>query len=79
MTASTVRHLLEKAISHFGSEAKLGQATGYSQHAVWMAKARGRVTAEMAVAIDRATGGEVRKSALRPDIFSDCGCTKEHA
>lgn len=79
MTAGTVRELLEKAIRYIGSETKLGQATGYSQHAIWRAKKHGKVTAEMAVAIDRATNGEIPKSALRPDIFFDCCGAREHA
>lgn len=64
-----VRELLTAAIAEAGSEEKLGKASGYSQNAIWQAKRRGRVTAEMAAAIDRATGGRVPKSALRPDLF----------
>lgn len=79
MTAGTVRELLEKAIRHAGSETKLGQATGYSQNAIWQAKKKGKVSPEMAIAIDRATKGEVPKTALRPDIFFDCCRAREDA
>lgn len=63
------RSLVERAIQMFGSEAKLGKAIGRSQNAVWQAKRRGRVTAEMAIAIDEATEGVVSRHQLRPDIF----------
>lgn len=63
--------LLEAAITISGSEAKLGKATGYSQNAIWHAKTKGRVSAEMAAAIHRATNGAVAKNMLRPDIYSE--------
>lgn len=79
MTVSTVKQLIQKAVDYHGTETKLGQATGYSQNAIWQALKKGRVSAEMAVAIDRATNGEVSKSALRPDLWTECCCAKEHA
>jgi len=63
------RKSMERAIAIFGSEAKLGEAIGYTQHAVWRAKRSGRPSAEMAVAIDLATNGIVSRYALRPDVF----------
>lgn len=61
------------AIETFGSEAKLAQALGVSQAAVNKAKRSvergGRVSAFMAHALDKATGGKVAKHALRPDLF----------
>lgn len=60
-----------RAIKIAGSEAKLGAATGYSQHAIWQAKRKGRVSAEMAVRIERATQGLVSKAELRPDLFAE--------
>jgi DNA-binding transcriptional regulator YdaS (Cro superfamily) len=60
---------IEAAIRHAGSEAKLGAATGFSQHAIWRAKRRGSVTPAMALAIHRATGGAVPASLLRPDLW----------
>jgi len=65
-----VRDLLEIAIKRAGSEAKLGKLAGYTQNAIWQAKERGTITAEMAVAIDRATDGAVTKEMLRPDLFN---------
>lgn len=64
-----VRDHIEEAIRYAGSEAKLGEATGYSQHAIWRAKVRGSVTPEMALRIHRATKGGVPASALRPDLW----------
>lgn len=64
-----VRDLIRQAIEFYGSEAKLGRAIGCTQNAVWQAKKRGRVSAEMAVNIDRVTGGSVPKEKLRPDLF----------
>lgn len=63
--------LLNEAIAACGSQAKLGKATGRSQNAVWHARSTGRVTAEFALAIDKATNGLVPKEALRPDVYSD--------
>lgn len=67
---SNVTDLILQAIALAGSEAKLGKAAGVSQHAIWSAKKKGRVSAELAAAIDRATGGVVSRSALRPDVFA---------
>ena len=67
--AREVRRLIEAAIVIAGSEQKLGRAAGYTQNAIWHAKSKGRVSAEMAVGIDRATNGAVSRSRLRPDLF----------
>lgn len=64
-----VRQHLEDAIRRAGSEAKLGEVTGYSQHAIWRAKRRGSVTAEMALRFHEK--GIVPRSKLRPDLWSD--------
>lgn len=63
------RYYIELAIGFAGSEAALAEATGYSQNAIWAAKQRGLVTAEMALAIDRALHGAVSASDLRPDLW----------
>ena len=61
---------LNKAIKIFGNQSRLAVALGCSQHAVWSAVKRGRVSAQMAVAIERATRGAVKRAQLRPDLFS---------
>lgn len=57
---------IERAIAKAGSEAKLGELTGYSQVAINKAKRR-RVSAEMAVAIEKAIG--IPRAEFRPDLF----------
>jgi len=64
-----IREHIESAIKITGSETKLGEATGYSQHAIWRAKRRGSVSPEMALAIHRATNGAVPACVLRPDLW----------
>lgn len=68
-TDDAVRSLIEDAIKLAGSEKKLGDLCGCSQNAIWNAKRAGRVSAELAVAIDRATAGQIPKHQLRPDLF----------
>jgi len=63
--------LIAQAIDVVGSQAALGRATGRSQNAVWHALKVGRVTAEFAADIDRATHGRIPKTRLRPDVFGE--------
>lgn len=60
---------LSRAVEIAGSQHKLAEAIGYSQHAVWHALRRGRVSAEMALKIEKVTAGEVSAADLRPDLF----------
>lgn len=63
------RTLIERAIEIHGSQAKLADAIGCSQQQIsYMLKAD-RVSAEMATKIETVTGGKVRRSELRPDLF----------
>jgi DNA-binding transcriptional regulator YdaS (Cro superfamily) len=57
------------AIAVKGSQHKLASACGFSQPSISKAKLRGRVSAELALAIHRATGGVVPACALRPDLW----------
>lgn len=70
-SANTMQQIdyLARAVAIFGNQSKLAVAIGYSQHAVWHAFKRGRVSPEMAVAIHKATAGKIKKQHLRPDIF----------
>lgn len=63
-----VRALLEQAIKFAGSQAKLAEACGIKQASIWAAKDNGRVSAELAISIHQATGGEVSAHELRPDL-----------
>jgi DNA-binding transcriptional regulator YdaS (Cro superfamily) len=67
MDATTTTPLDDAITRAGGTEAKLAARIGYSQVAVNKAKRRGEVTAEMAVAIDKAGLGS--KHVLRPDLF----------
>lgn len=61
---------LTRAIALAGSEAKLGNLAGVSQNAIWNAKVKGRVSAELAVAIELGLRGQVTRAELRPDLFA---------
>lgn len=67
--SDTLESLFRKAIELAGSETRLAKAIGFSQHAVWHARRKGKPSAEMAVAIDRFTEGKVSKQDLRPDLW----------
>lgn len=68
------RPLIKRAISLLGSQQKLAELTGLSQQGVsYLLNQAPRVTAEVAVAIERATSGQIRKADLRPDIFNPTG------
>lgn len=71
-----VTRLLERAIAIAGSEAKLGAMIGKSQNAIWSAKRKGRVSAEIAIGIHRVTNGVIAKEDLRPDLFERDGMAK---
>lgn len=61
---------INKAISLLGSQAKLATAAGLSQPAIFkMSKGKTRPSASSAIAIEKATNGEIKREQLRPDIF----------
>ena len=72
---ANVTTLIEQAIAMYGTEAKLAAAVGCSQPAINIAKRRGGVGAEMAIAIHRATDGRVAKWKLRPDLWTPSDST----
>lgn len=62
--------LIERAIQVVGRQADLADAAGVVQQTISKAlHCEIAVSAELAVAIDRATNGAVPRHALRPDIF----------
>lgn len=65
----SVRDALEEAVKIVGSQAKLGDACGVTQTTIWRALQSGTVSAELALAIARATKGKIKKSHLRPDLW----------
>lgn len=62
------RRMMERAIKLFGSEQAVGDAIGYSQHAVNRAKATGVITTRMAYALHSATDGELDCKLLCPEL-----------
>jgi hypothetical protein len=62
------RELIKRAIALYGSEAKLGEAIGYTQNGIHRAKARGKVTWEMATLIHHVTNGAINKFELCPEM-----------
>lgn len=59
---------MDKAVARFGSEAKLGLVTGYTQHGINRARRSGRVTPLLAYRIHIATEGEIDCILLCPDL-----------
>ena len=69
----TISHIA-KAIEIAGSQVRLGELSGLSQQFISkLATGQRAVTAETAMAIDKATNGGVSKSILRPDLWPDDG------
>ena len=70
---SDFRNLVSKAVKIAGSQRKLAKASGLSQSYIsWLllyAESRSAVSAESAIAFERATGGAVTREQLRPDLF----------
>ncbi len=69
--SSSSSALLQLAVDMFGSQAKLAAAVGLSQPAISLAIRTGRVSAELATKVHRATGGAVHRASLCPEIFGD--------
>lgn len=54
------------------SQAEFARRVGVSEGLVWQwINGRTAITAEKAVAIERATEGELSREALRPDVFGE--------
>ena len=61
---------IEAAVQLKGSQLKLAEAAGCSQqHISYLLHQAVGISAEMAAAIDRATGGQVPRAIMRPDLF----------
>lgn len=63
---------LEKAVEIAGSQAELARRIGKKQAHVWNWLNRdNEVPAEAVIPIEAATGGEVTRHDLRPDLYPD--------
>lgn len=59
------------ALKHFdGSQSAMARAVGVTQPAIRKALHAKRVSAELAVKIETATGGAISRQTLRPDLWS---------
>ncbi len=68
----TFRDHIERAISIVGSQQKLAEKIDLSQQGIsFLLNDAKNIKAEIALKIERATGGEVTRAELRPDIFGD--------
>jgi DNA-binding transcriptional regulator YdaS (Cro superfamily) len=67
---SDFRDHVQHAVELAGSQKKLAEALGCSQQAISkLLNEATSISAEMAIRIDRATGGKVAAHTLRPDLF----------
>lgn len=72
--------LIARAIEALGTQKKLADAAGVEQQTISkLLNGQRRITAEMAVAIERATAGQVPRQELRPDIFKPASADSEAA
>lgn len=67
----TLQSYIEQAVTQHGSQAKLAAAAGVSQQQIAYLLKASSISVEMAVKIDKATGGAVSKHDLRPDFFGE--------
>lgn len=64
-----LRDHIERAIGHYGSQAKLAEALRCSQQQISYLLKADSISVVMAKKIDEATAGTVSKHDLRPDFF----------
>lgn len=71
---ATFKEHVKRAVDLKGSQAKLADAAGCSQQQIaYLLNYASGISAEMAIAIDKATEGEVSRVELRPDLFGQQG------
>jgi len=67
---SALRTHIERAVTMHGSQVKLAKEVGCSQQYIsWLLKDGGQISAEMAIAFEKATNSGISRHDLRPDIF----------
>lgn len=59
---------LAELIKHYGSQAELGRAIGESRQVVQNWVARGRISAQAAIKVEKATEGKFTKRYMRPAV-----------
>lgn len=69
---------LDRAIDKAGGVSKLADAIGLKPNVVSNWRLRKQVPAERCVAIEDATGGQVTRHDLRPDVFGPAPTTLDN-
>lgn len=65
------REHVKRAITICGSQKALAEKIGLSQPGVsWLINEATQISAELSVAIERATDGQITRIDLRPDLFA---------
>ena len=59
---------LNRVIEFFGTATRLADAIGVTKSAVSQWVIRGKISATMAIEVERVTNGEFKKENLRPDV-----------
>jgi len=67
----TNRSLVEKAIKKAGGAAALAKRLGISEQAFTYWKRKGRIPSDRVIGVEKATGGQVTRQQLRPDLYPD--------
>lgn len=68
---SDFKTILRGAVEKAGSQKALADAMGITQQGVsYLLNDAENISAELAIAVERATGGEVKRADLRPDLFA---------
>lgn len=62
---------IQKAIQHAGGVSALAARMGVTYQAIQQWEKTGRVPAERAIELERATDGEVTRHELRPDLYPE--------
>lgn len=62
---------LDRAVEIVGTQEALASAIGIKSPSISEWRQRGRVPAERCADIERATGGEVTRAELRPDLWGE--------
>lgn len=72
---------LQRAVEIAGGQSALAKAIGVKQAHIWHWLNRAKqVPAQHAIAIEKATGGKVKRHELRPDVYPiEEPCSGEHA
>lgn len=67
---SDFKTILHSAVKKAGSQKALADAMGITQQGVsYLLNDAENISAELAIAVERATGGEISRADLRPDLF----------